>query len=226
MTIERRDLAFAALGVVLVGLIWLASPTMAERWTAEDGAVENLTLVLYLAAIAVASWALIRGRPTHRGYLILWIVLSVVFVGEEMSWGQRIFGFSTPAALSDNVQGETNIHNLPWLTPRVVEGPADLLTSQGLFYLGFFGYFLAVPLALRLPASSGIRERIKWPGLPWTTIAAIWTPIVFSFVAAALTSIGPTRDAHTEMRELLFAAAILIYVAGLVQSPTSEPSRA
>ena len=32
---------------------------------------------------------------------------------EEVSWGQRLFGWQTPAALAEvNVQHETNLHNL------------------------------------------------------------------------------------------------------------------
>lgn len=37
----------------------------------------------------------------------------VVIVGEEISWGQRIFGFETPDWLkTKNLQKETNFHNL------------------------------------------------------------------------------------------------------------------
>jgi hypothetical protein len=42
-------------------------------------------------------------------------LLSVCFIsfGEEISWGQRIFGIETPAFIADaNRQSELNFHNL------------------------------------------------------------------------------------------------------------------
>jgi len=48
-----------------------------------------------------------------RFYLVLAIVL-VVLAGEEISWGQKVLGFTAPEFLqSINQQKETNVHNLP-----------------------------------------------------------------------------------------------------------------
>ena len=44
---------------------------------------------------------------------ICWAGLMFVFMGEEISWGQRMFNWSTPDALKEvNIQDETNIHNI------------------------------------------------------------------------------------------------------------------
>jgi hypothetical protein len=55
----------------------------------------------------------------HRGLSHFHIALALgffVFAMEEISWGQRILGFGTPAALEGvNQQDETTIHNLPEL---------------------------------------------------------------------------------------------------------------
>ena len=52
----------------------------------------------------------------HRYLFWLQLLLAGVFlVGamEEVSWGQRLFGWGTPAILSEvNEQGETTLHNL------------------------------------------------------------------------------------------------------------------
>lgn len=140
----------------------------------------------------------------------------------------RWFGYETPEILSSNYQGEANIHNLPWLTPRVVDDPTDLITSQGAFYAGFFAYFLAIPVGMcllrpfrRFGASLG------FPRMTGVLCAAIWLPIVVSFVLALLLTHEPLREALTETRELHFALSILLYSLLLVSycSPASRPLR-
>jgi hypothetical protein len=46
--------------------------------------------------------------------LLLGALLAAFILGmEEMSWGQRIFGWATPPRLAEaNLQGETTLHNL------------------------------------------------------------------------------------------------------------------
>ena len=43
---------------------------------------------------------------------IVWLVLCVLFLGEEVSWFQRVFGYSVPAVEAINSQGEFNLHNI------------------------------------------------------------------------------------------------------------------
>ena len=48
---------------------------------------------------------------------------GVLFVaaGEEVSWGQRVFGIETPDAfVDDNRQDELNLHNLDWLQDKAI----------------------------------------------------------------------------------------------------------
>ncbi len=89
----------------------------------ENGWVEIATVVfLFLAsflALAVARrfWKM-KGQGIGSGALQagLFLVLAgaaFVIAMEEISWGQWLFFFDTPAALEDvNVQGEFNLHNL------------------------------------------------------------------------------------------------------------------
>lgn len=64
---------------------------------------------------------------------------------EEISWGQRLFGWETPAAWAAlNHQGETNLHNLIGPYPRSpVYGSLSLTTAMllvgGLRATGPFG---------------------------------------------------------------------------------------
>ena len=83
----------------------------------EDGVSEWWSVATYLAAavMAGATARLIHGLG--HGYLLwLQLLLAALFlVGamEEVSWGQRLFGWGTPTILREvNVQGETTLHNL------------------------------------------------------------------------------------------------------------------
>lgn len=84
---------------------------------AEDGPMEYLTVLLLILSAVVAIRATRRpGAPFGRAErAVLWIFAGglLCLAGEEISWGQRILGIETPAALkASNVQGELNLHNL------------------------------------------------------------------------------------------------------------------
>ena len=100
----------------------------------EQGIIENLTFFILFVAIATGISALIKMRGFAFPVLRLWILLLVLgciyYAGEEISWGQHWFGWSTPAAwLTVNDQGETNLHNTSALLDQV---PRMLLTLAAL----------------------------------------------------------------------------------------------
>lgn len=57
---------------------------------------------------------LVRQKHAWTAALVSLIALILlIMVGEELSWGQRIFFFATPDSVKDlNAQGEMNLHNL------------------------------------------------------------------------------------------------------------------
>lgn len=81
----------------------------------ELGFVENVQVAVLAAAVFAVLVILARPARLSKG-LFLWsflILLGLVYIlGEEISWGQHYFGWSTPeewAAI--NKQEETNLHN-------------------------------------------------------------------------------------------------------------------
>ncbi|MGH8443407.1 MAG: LTA synthase family protein [Nevskiaceae bacterium] len=85
-----------------------------EVWIAEDGLVEWATFAALAAMAAVAaSHAAGLATAPARGW---WIALAAAFAFgafEEISWGQRVFGWHSPEwFLQHNAQDETNLHNL------------------------------------------------------------------------------------------------------------------
>ncbi|NUS35717.1 MAG: hypothetical protein HOQ04_04525 [Pseudarthrobacter sp.] len=83
----------------------------------EDHPIEWLQFACLVAAAVFLAFVTVRlyGRG-QKGMAALYAVVSVgvVFLaGEEISWGQRIFGWHTPEAMEAmNRQDETNVHNI------------------------------------------------------------------------------------------------------------------
>ena len=88
------------------------------RITREDGPIEWMTVaaLLTLAVVVVRHlWSLPKeALPAWvRAAFFALIGLAFFAAGEEISWGQRIFGFSTGETMHNlNLQHETNLHNL------------------------------------------------------------------------------------------------------------------
>ncbi|MCF8245304.1 MAG: hypothetical protein K9J37_13030 [Saprospiraceae bacterium] len=92
-------------------VFFFAEEEMIIKLTEEAGFFESLTAIGFLGASIVFFMSFLKKRKQYV-FLILAVILFFGF-GEEISWGQRIFGWGTPETLKEvNVQGETNIHNL------------------------------------------------------------------------------------------------------------------
>jgi len=96
-------------------LLAFVAPTIFIHQFREDGPFEIGSAIFYFAA-AFACVLLATRADGHR-FLRLWLgLLALLFVfvgGEEISWGQRMFGFATPEKLEVvNVQGEFTLHNV------------------------------------------------------------------------------------------------------------------
>jgi hypothetical protein len=82
---------------------------------------------------------------------------------EEVSYGQRIFGFATPADIAaDNIQNEFNFHNrasLKWIAEDIAPGV--------IIRWGLFGWILVAvgELLRRLPETWRRTIRLLFP--PW-----------------------------------------------------------
>lgn len=80
----------------------------------EDGPIEYATAMLFAAAACLSFHLAVTLPEAWRKAVHLLFAAGFLFcVGEEVSWGQRLFGFGTPDLIQEvNVQGEFNLHNL------------------------------------------------------------------------------------------------------------------
>jgi hypothetical protein len=102
-------------------LIHLGRNPLGLQWLiAEDGPLENATVVGFAVAALLVGRAALRillgqrQAPKWQGAVFLALSSSLLFVCmEEISWGQRVFGWETPASLGQlNSQDELNLHNI------------------------------------------------------------------------------------------------------------------
>jgi hypothetical protein len=123
------------------------SPTVYESVIKEDGPLENIQVIFYFAAAIVSlicslKFFKIFKKPEAIFFLLLSISLFFI-AGEEISWGQRIFGIETPENFARmNLQEETTIHNLGFFQSKI-----DYIYML----LGLWGAFSAVIVKSFLP---------------------------------------------------------------------------
>ena len=144
----QRRVVNASLWVSLAGLaVWLAyvafghrvlSRQVVTRINSENGPIELGTALLFFIACvasAVLAWK-VRYRP-RKVFLAILAVGFFFCTGEELSWGQHLFGWEAPESMAKvNVQAETNLHNLSGYF-------ADHAFIAGVFFCGGILPFLA-----------------------------------------------------------------------------------
>jgi hypothetical protein len=165
-------------------LAWIALMLGAARyapdryWDAmqEDRVVEWWTAMLFVSAGAIALQRAVRERRIGDALVGLFCIFVA---GEEVSWGQRVIGYTPPAAfLEHNTQQELTLHNF-----REVFGQPKWLLAGVLA-----AYGLLVPAIARLATGRRILHavRLTAPPLdfaPWFAAAIAllaWYPVQFT----------------------------------------------
>jgi hypothetical protein len=131
-------IGLASLAAALAGTaLFLASPAAFHAVAQEDRPLEWSTALLLLAASSLLGLHAARHRRAPLVALCAALLCVALFlVGmEEISWGQRLFGFATPEGLAEmNWQHEFNFHNVQ----------TDL--SETVYYFGAGVFLLGLPL--------------------------------------------------------------------------------
>ncbi len=160
----RRFMAAVYAGFLLLFAGFWAACFLAPAWhgarvVGEDRAVEWITFAGFLAAFGLCAAALRAFRRMDafgRAYMAGLALFFFMCAGEEISWGQRVFGFATPErVLRYNEQGEFNLHNLD--LPNV--HPKDLVS----WYMKSTGLLLPLVLRRRLLDPSAPARRYLPP---------------------------------------------------------------
>jgi hypothetical protein len=198
------------------------APDFYRQWVIpEDGLVEWLTPLVLISAFSIALSLLRRAPRGLRTWLVLFAIGCFYFAGEEVSWGQRLFGWATPEPWQAiNKQSETNLHNLSGL----LDSKPRLLLSIGMLIGG-----IVYPLSSR---ARRILDRIIptrfWPTRVCTPAAVLallaGTPArileLSSITPPAVLAIGEPG----EVKELYIALFLLLYITALARRETRTPA--
>ena len=129
---------------VLIYLILLATqavvlatrqldPSLLYRVTREDGIVEWATVLALVGVSFICLRLTPKDYPSKLKVAAYALgILCIIAIGEEVSWGQRIFEFETSESFKElNHQNETNLHNLipaPLFNGIIIFGTAIVFT--------------------------------------------------------------------------------------------------
>lgn len=201
--------------------LFLGDPAQVVFHGQEDGLAEYLTALCYFLAALVLIRAFVRsmGAPhTFLGFNLrqnVWLLLLAAFLlfctGEELSWGQRIFGWSTPEEWSQiNGHNETNLHNIldsmpPWLRSDAIMAAICSM------------YMIVLPFLTSV--SAAFRRLVAWAGMPvppgFVGVLMALTVVAFIVAYASIYSIDGAK-ASREYRELSYGFLFLATACALL----------
>jgi hypothetical protein len=161
--------------IMLVMIIIVPVPDLFVWITAENSLMEWLQFVLILTSsliFARLSLRLFHSGRAWIGALGLIIALGTFFVaGEEIAWGQHIFGWSTPDALEAvNVQQETTLHNI---------SSAHAIFVYAVMLAGVYGSLMPLLKALRWNEQHSLLGSLLIP--PLCLVPAFFMPFGYRF---------------------------------------------
>jgi hypothetical protein len=189
-------------------------------------------LGLLAAAIAcVVLWRRVAGDPRwpwlRRLSLLVLAALFAFGFGEEISWGQRIFGIGTPEALETaNRQEELNVHNL--------EALGGAFDPDRLFQLFWLVLGVIVPLAaLWRPAHRLLQRAVPVLPLALAPLFVLnqlltrgFTELFANDASLYKSSVFPPDHATFEVKEtvatVLLAAGFWLLVRGWRRQPDAR----
>jgi len=190
---------FIVFGTLLLNLI---HPKFYTELSKEDGVVEYLTaFFLLLTAMVVVRNAFLNRKDRPIYWLLFQLLIGLAFFfafGEEISWGQRIFGIeSSQYFLENNAQQETNLHNLVVENTKVNE----LLFGKLLTIVIGSYFFFSQLLYKKVAWINQLVDRLSIPIPKWSQ----FIPLLITTIILLI------LDAHKqwEIWELAFATSML-----------------
>ena len=165
LTLLGTSLYTISISHIFIGIVLsFLNPEFYYIYTQEDGYIEYITAFILLAtSVLCFCRASFVGHKLHRLFFYSAAAIFFLGFGEEISWGQRIIGFSTPDDLEQiNAQKEFNFHNIH------VDGiNLNKLIFGKVLYTCVFIYFLGLPILYHYKA--WFRSLVNKTGLPLPT---------------------------------------------------------
>ncbi len=187
----------AVLGMYAVTAIFYP---MAYIWATYEDLFGEWTQFWLFVVTLIFSVRLLFTKTRYRRTFALLAMCCLYVAMEEISWGQRLFDYSSPAFFKEhNLQGETNVHNF-------LTGPFSTTLKAALTYVlvaGLATYGILYPVLLRF----------RWRIAVWFDARGLASPplaVCPFFAGAALFEAGPFRFNEAEVAEVMVGFAVAI----------------
>ena len=213
---RAERLAAVTLGAVVTGLAiaFALIPGIRERLVIEDGSIEWITALTFLAAAILGTGVLLRDANLPRIY---WAIPAFGAFGflDEMSFGARIFGYPLPVI--DGIEVDS-FHDIFDLTDRLA---GDLGIQRT--HIAAFVLLLAAAAAVFV-FKRGLLPRITtWFSEQRPIMLAIGT-LGFLAVGVVFDLLGTTTTARFLEETSEFTGSGLLFVAAAVMSDETHRS--
>lgn len=192
-------------GVLIIGtyLSYFCSSYFDNNFAAEDGVVENATalLLLFSSFLLFGRFFALKTRKkiTWKIGVIILALLFFFAAGEEISWGQRIFNFSSGDFFEErNLQKETNLHNL-----TIGETNLNKLIFGRLITIFLIVYLLILPLLYK-------RYKVVKTFMDSFAIPIVRVHQVAAFLVSTLVILFINSGRKWEVYEFCFALIFLL----------------
>lgn len=165
---------------IILSIKIFLSPTYLPyvSFISEDGPVEYLTFIVFIITFIVSilvanSLRKLKKRLASISFFVIAFVFIFVAI-EEISWGQRIFGFEASGIFSESTQGEVNIHDLK---------PFEYFEDPSFIFVGLVGGLLWI---LFLKSSKDNSSSFKTFFVPPWYLMTFFIPVSIFYIVLNL----------------------------------------
>ena len=105
----------------------------------EDGPLEWLQFSQFFISSIMGLFIFYKSKKKRSMNSLIWLIFSIfcfLISAEEISWGERITGFTLSSISDLSIQGETNFHNLPFFHNVLLDPLLHVLC----IFLGWVGW--------------------------------------------------------------------------------------
>jgi hypothetical protein len=192
----------------------------------EMGIIENLTVIFLISAmisLLVYGFRNFKSmEPLDKALLVVLVLGSIYFAGEELSWGQHFLGFETSESVrAMNYQKEMNLHNSKGLVGDLLDKiPRNLLT------VGIFIGGIVFPFC-RAKVPAWIRRYVPGKEVVFVSVLAVFVSVPEKFFKMAgrgdlLKGSGGNKFNEArfdggEMKEMYIALFILLFTIAFLR---------
>ena len=120
-------------GKDLIGITWF------DLLKKEDGPLEWLQFIQLFISSLMGLFIFLKSKKKRSINSLIWLMFSIfcfLISAEEISWGERITGFTLNSIAELSIQGETNLHNLPFFHNILLDPLFHVLC----IFLGWLGW--------------------------------------------------------------------------------------